>query len=132
MNMRRKNGIRVESSSAVSGKWNWPRVLASTRSGREDSQLDRHLVASCSLMLAVVLVVGIAGYSVIERFSSSTPTTAKLAILERLNCEAAPDRIFTPAAIALAMIAVFIVAMAARSASPRKPQSIPYEGAYAE
>ena len=71
-------------------------------------------------MLAVVLVVGAGGYAGIHRHSSSTATTAKLATLEQLNREVDQDRIFTPAAIALAVIAVFLVSIAARAASPRK------------
>jgi pheromone shutdown protein TraB len=70
-------------------------------------------------MLAVALVVGAGGYACIQGFLSSTTTTVKLATLEQLNREADPGRIFTPAAIALAVIAVFLVASAARAASPR-------------
>jgi hypothetical protein len=69
-------------------------------------------------MLAVVLVIGAGAYA-IQGLSSSTATTAKLAILEQLNREAVPNRILTPAAIALAVIAVFLVSIAARAASPR-------------
>ena len=76
-------------------------------------------MTALSLMLAVVLVVGATGYAGIQRLSSSTTTTAKRATLEQLNREAEPDRIVTPAAIALAIIAVFLVAIAARAASPR-------------
>lgn len=85
---------------------------------RGDSQLNRYLATACSLILAVVLVVGAAGYAVIESLSTSATTTAKFAILERLNREADPNRILTPAAIAFATIAVFLVAIAARSAKP--------------
>jgi pheromone shutdown protein TraB len=87
---------------------------------REDSQLNGYLVIACSLMLAVVLVVGAAGDAAIERLSTSATTTAKLAFLEQLNRQADRDRILTPAAITLAMIAVFLVAMAARSVGPRR------------
>jgi hypothetical protein len=120
MNARREGGIRAESSSAVSGKWSWSRQLASTRSVRADSQFDRYLMTACSLMLAVMLVVGAGGYAGIHGLSSSTATTAKLATLEQINREADPDRIVTPAATALAMIAVFLVAIVARAAGPRK------------
>jgi hypothetical protein len=99
---------------------------------REDSQLNGYLVIAWSLMLAVVLAVGAAGDAAIERLSASATTTAKLAILEQLNRHADRDRILTPAAITLAMIAVFLVAMAARSVGPRRSLSIRYEGAYAE
>ena len=71
-------------------------------------------------MLAAVLVVGAGGYAGIQRLSPSTTTTAKLATHEQLNREADPDRIFTPTTIALAVIAVFLVAIAARTASPRR------------
>jgi len=71
-------------------------------------------------MLAVVLIVSAAGYEVVERLSTSATTTAKLAILEQLNRRADRDRILTPAAIALALIGLFLLAMAARSVSPRR------------
>jgi hypothetical protein len=119
MHMRREGGIRAKSSSAVPGKWSCSRPLASTRSERADSQLDRYLVTASSLMLAVLLVIG-AGAYVIQGLSSSTATTAKLAIVEQLNRDAVPDRIFTPAAIALVVVAVFLVSIAARAASPRR------------
>jgi hypothetical protein len=70
-------------------------------------------------MLAVVLFVGAGAYA-IQGLSSSTATTAKLATLEQLNREAVPDRIFTPPAIALAVIAGFLVAIATRAASLRR------------
>jgi hypothetical protein len=87
---------------------------------RPDLQFDRYLVAACSLMLAVMLVVGASGYAGIQELSSSSTTIAKLATLEQLSWEADPDRIVTPASIALAMSAVFLVAIAARAASPRR------------
>jgi hypothetical protein len=119
MNVQREGGIRAESSSAVSGRRSWSRPLASTRSERSDSQLDTYLVTACSLMLAAVLVVGAAAYADIQGLSSTSTTTAKLAILEQLNREAVPNRILTPAAIALAVIAAFLVAIAARAGSSR-------------
>jgi pheromone shutdown protein TraB len=87
---------------------------------RLDSEFDSYLMTACGLILAVVLVVGATGYAGIQGLLSSTTTTAKRATLEQLNREAEPDRIVTPAAIALAMIAVFLVAIAARAASPRR------------
>jgi hypothetical protein len=120
MNVRREGGIRTESSSAMSGRRSWSRELASTRSARPDLQFDRYLVTALSLMLAVLLVAGAGGYAGIHRHSSSTTTTAKLATLEQLNREVDPERIFTPAAIALAVIAVILVSIAARAASPRR------------
>jgi hypothetical protein len=120
--MRRKGGIRVESSLSSLGQWSRSRQLASARSAGVDLQFERYLVTACSLMLAVVLVVSAAGYAVIEGLSSSTTTTAKLAILEQLNRQADLDRVLTPAAIALAMIAVFPVAMVARL---RQPAQVP-------
>ncbi len=119
MNVRREEGIWAESNSPVSGRCGWSRPLASTRSVRPDSEFNSYLMTALSLMLAVVLVVGATGYAGIQRLSSSTTTTAKRATLEQLNREAEPDRIVTPAAIALAIIAVFLVAIAARAASPR-------------
>jgi hypothetical protein len=120
MNVRREGGIWAESSSPVSGRCGWSRPLASTRSVRLDSEFDSYLMTACGLILAVVLVVGATGYAGIQGLLSSTTTTAKRATLEQLNREAEPDRIVTPAAIALAMIAVFLVAIAARAASPRR------------
>ena len=119
MKVQREGGIRTESSSAMSGRRSWSRPLASTRSARPDLEFDRYLVTALSLMLAVVLVAGAGGYAGIHRHSSSN-TTGKLAALEQLNREADPDRIFTPAAVALAVIAVFLVSIAARAASPAR------------
>jgi hypothetical protein len=121
MDVQREGGMRSESGSAMPGEWSWSRQLASTRSVvRPDSQFDRYLVTACCMMLAVVLVVGAGGYAGIHGLSSSTTTTAKLATLEQLNREADPDRIFAPAAIALAMIAVFLVTISACAGSPRE------------
>ena len=120
MKVQREGGIRTESISAVSVRWSWSRPLALTRSVRPDSEFDSYLMTALSLMLAVVLVVGATGYAGIQRLSSSTTTTAKLATFAQLNREVDPDRIFTPAAIALAMIAVFLVSIAACSASLRR------------
>ena len=117
MNVRREGGIWAESSSPVPGKWSWSRPLASTRSVRPDSEFDSYLMTVCGLILAVVLVVGVTGYAGIQGLSSSTTTTAKRAALEHLNREVDPDRIFTPAAIGLAVIAVFLIAISARAAS---------------
>jgi hypothetical protein len=75
------------------------------------------------MMFAIMLAVGAGGYAGIHRHSFSTTTTAQLTTLEQLNHEADPDRIVTPAAIALAIIAVFLVATAARAASPHRYQS---------
>ena len=71
-------------------------------------------------MLAVMLVVGASGYAGIQELSSSSTTIAKLATLEQPSSEADPDRIVTPASIALAMSAVLLVAIAARAASPHR------------
>jgi hypothetical protein len=74
----------------------------------------------CSLMLMVLLVVGATGYAGIQGLLSSTTTAAKAAHIEQLNRVARPDRIVTPAAIALALIAGFLVVAADRSANPRR------------
>ena len=74
----------------------------------------------CSLMLMVVLFVGATGYAGIQVFLSSTTIAAKAARVEQLNRSARPDRIVTPAAIALALIAGFLVVAADRSANPRR------------
>ena len=67
------------------GKWSRSRQLSSTRSVCPDLQLDRYLVTACSVMLAVVLVVGAAGYAGIRWLWSSTTTTAKAARFEQAN-----------------------------------------------
>jgi hypothetical protein len=85
---------------------------------RPDSQFDSYLLTACSLILAAVLVVGASGYAGIKGLSSSTATTAKLATLEQPNRQAVLDRIFTPAAIGLAVIAVFLIAISARRKLP--------------
>jgi hypothetical protein len=75
----------------------------------------------CSLMLMVVLLVGATGYAGIQGLLSCTTTAAKAARLEQqLNRAARPDRIVTPAAIALALIAGFLVVAADRAANPRR------------
>jgi hypothetical protein len=71
--------MRAQSGSAMFGRRIRARVLASTRSLRLDSQFDRYLAATCSLMLAVVLVAGVAGYAGIRGLLSSATTTAKAA-----------------------------------------------------
>jgi pheromone shutdown protein TraB len=73
-----------------------------------------------SLTLTVMLVVGAAGYTGVQGLLSSTTTTAKTAPLERFNREANADGVVTPAAIALALIAVFLMAVTAGAASPRR------------
>jgi hypothetical protein len=46
---------------------------------RMDRQCDSYLVAMCSLMLMVMLVVGATGYAGIQRLLSPTTTGAKAA-----------------------------------------------------
>jgi pheromone shutdown protein TraB len=87
-------------------------------------QFERYLVTAFSLMLVVVLVVGAAGYAGIHGLLSSTAATPKLAHLERVDREAEADNLVTPAAIALALIAGFLVAATARGGSPRRYHSI--------
>jgi hypothetical protein len=120
MDVRREGGIRAESGSAMPGRWRGSGQLALTRCVRPHSQFDRYLVTACCMMLAIVLVVGAGGYAGIQGLSYSNATTAELSTLEQLNREADPDRIFTPAAIVLAIIAVFLVANAARPARPHR------------
>lgn len=91
-----------------------------TRSLRLDLQFDRYPVTACSLMLALVLVVGAAGYAGIHGLLSSTTTRAKAARFERLNREADPGGIVPPAAVALTLMAALLLAVAA-SPQPLKP-----------
>jgi pheromone shutdown protein TraB len=82
----------------------------STRSLRPDLQLERYLVTACSLILAVVLVVGAAGYAGIHQLLSTAAPAPKVAHLERVSREAEADSLVTPAAIVLALIAGFLLA----------------------
>jgi hypothetical protein len=92
---------------------------STTRSLPPDRQFDRYVVTMCSLMLMVVLAVGATGYAGIEGLLSSTTAAAKAAPAEQSNRAARPDRLVTPAAIALALIAGFIVVVADRTSSSR-------------
>jgi len=77
------------------------------------------MVTMCSLMLMVVLAVGVTGYAGMQGLLSSTTAAAKAAPVDQLNRAARPDRIVTPAAIALALIAGFLVVVADRTSSSR-------------
>ena len=74
----------------------------------------------CSLMLMVVLVVGATGYAGIQGLWSPTTAAAKAARVEPLKSAARPGRTVTPAAIALALIAVVFVVAADRASNPRR------------
>jgi pheromone shutdown protein TraB len=93
---------------------------STTRSLLPDRQFDRHLMTLCSLMLMVVLVVGATGYAGIQGLLSPSTIAAKAARIEQLKRAARPDRIVSPAAIALALIAGFLVVAADRTANPRR------------
>jgi hypothetical protein len=73
----------------------------------------------CSLMLMVVLVVGAAGYAGVQGLFSSTTGTAQAARLERAN-SANADGVVTADAVALALIAGFLLTVTARAASTRR------------
>jgi hypothetical protein len=80
------------------GKWSHSRQLSSTQSVQPDLQLNRYLVTAGSMMLAVVLVVGAAGYAGISGLWSSSARTAKAARFEQANRDAdPPTRIARPA-----------------------------------
>jgi len=66
----------------------------------------------------VVLVVGATGYAGMQGLLSCATTAAKVAHVEPLKSVARPDRIVTPAAIALALIAVGFVVAADHAANP--------------
>jgi hypothetical protein len=104
-------------------------IRAKLRSLPPDRQFDSYLVTLCSLMLMVVLVVGATGYAGIDGLLASTTTAAKAAPveIEQLNPAARPDRIVTPAAIALALIAALLVFVADRTSNPRRDQLIQRE-----
>jgi len=83
-------------------------------------------MAACSLMLMFVLVVGAAGYAGVQGLFSSTTSTAQTARLDRANRDANPDGVVTADAVALALIAAFLLTVAARAASTRRyPIEIP-------
>jgi hypothetical protein len=82
---------------------------------RPDLQFDRYLVALCSLMLMVVLAVAATGSAGIQGLLSSSTVAAKDARVEPLSRAAHPDPIVTPAAIALALVAVVFVVVADRT-----------------
>ena|ERR1700676_8471 len=96
-------------------------IRAKSRSLPPDWQIDSYLMALCSLMLMVVLVVGATGYAGIQGLWSSTTNAAKDARVkvDQLNRAARPDRIVTPAAIALALIAVVFLVVAESTSNPR-------------
>lgn len=72
-------------------------------------------------MLMVVLALGATGYAGIQGMLSSTTTAAaKAAPVNQLNRAPRPGRIVTPAAIALALIAVFLLVAADRAANPSR------------
>jgi hypothetical protein len=92
---------------------------STTRSLPPDRQFDRYLMTLRSLMLMVVLVVGATSYAGLQGPLSPTTTVAKAAPVEQSNRAARPDRIVTPAAIALALIAFGFVFAADRTSNPR-------------
>ena len=93
-----------------------------TRSLHPDRQFDRYLVTLCSLVLMVVMAVGATGYAGLQGLVSSTTAAAKAAPADQSSRAARPERLVTPAVIALALIAGFLVAVADRtSSSPRTP-----------
>jgi hypothetical protein len=83
-------------------------------------------MAACSLMLMFVLVVGVAGYAGLQGLFSSTTSTAQAARLDRANRDANADGVVTADAVALALIAAFLLTVTARAASTRRyPIDIP-------
>jgi hypothetical protein len=68
---------------------------------RSDPQFDSYLMAMCSLMLMVVLVVGATGYASIQGLLSSATIAAKAAPVENDHLDRAtrPDRIVTHAGL---------------------------------
>ena len=70
-------------------------------------------------MLMVVMAVGATGYAGIQGRWSSTTAATKAAPADRSNRAAHPDRIVTPAAIALVLIAGCLVVVADRNSSSR-------------
>jgi hypothetical protein len=92
----------------------------------KDLPFDRYLMSVCSLMLMVALVVGAAGYAGVQGLFSLTTGTAQAARLERANRDANADGVVTADAVALALIAGFLLTVTARAASTRRyPIDIP-------
>lgn len=71
-------------------------------------------------MLMVVLAVGATGYAGIQGMLSSTTAAAKAAPVNQLNRAPRPGHNVTPAVIALALIAVFLLVAADRAANPSR------------
>ena len=115
MNAESKSGIQVESVSELSGNWRHSRrsrLTASTGSLPPVLELDRYMAAACSLMLLVVLSVGAVGYAGIRGSFDAVAEHASPHAAER-NREADPDRVVTPAAVTLVLIAALLMAIAA-------------------
>jgi hypothetical protein len=92
---------------------------STTRSLHPDRQFDRYVMTMCSLVLMVVMAVGATGYAGLQGLLSSTTAAAKAAPVDQSNRAARPDRTVTPAAIALVLIAGFLVVVADRNSSSR-------------
>jgi hypothetical protein len=73
-------------------RWSRSRRFASTRGLHPDLQFDSYLLAICSLMLMVVLVVGAAGYSAVQGLLSSATRTAKAARLDQFSQYTTPRK----------------------------------------
>ncbi len=67
------------------GSFSRSRRFASTRSLDPDLQFDSYLLAMCSLMFMVVLVVGAAGYASMQGILSPATRTAKAARLDQFS-----------------------------------------------
>lgn len=80
-------------------------------------------------MIALMLVVGAAGYAGIHGLLSSTTTRAKAARFERVDREADQDHIVTPAAIALTLMAALLLAVAASPEPLKSPGKYPIDTA---
>lgn len=103
----------------MSSNWRWSRQSASTRRLRPGLEFEKYMVVVCSLALMVVLVVGATGYASIRGLLSADTTAANAARSDARkdtsNHEADRDNVATPAAIALALIAVLLAVAATPS-----------------
>ena len=103
-------GIQAEKVYEASMNWHQSGASATTRRLRPELELERHTAVLFSLVLMVLLVAGTAGYAGTRRLLSPTNMTASDSrVVGDPNREADPDRLVTPAAVALGLMAVLSV-----------------------
>ncbi len=106
MNVPSKSGIQAQTLSVASSNRRQARPSPSTLSVRPTLEIERYMAVVCSLALMVLLVAGMAGYASIRGLLASSSTAANATSVENHNREAGPERVVTPTAIVLALVAV--------------------------